>query len=197
MDARGLTTTSTRASGQGAIAQIVDQRDRTLTPCALGEQRCENIDLIVIGDGGNGFGSLDIGFLEDVPIERVTMDDDRVAQLISNQFGARLVRLDHANPDVGVLLFQLLGEKQADIAAAHDNHPARFLLLMAKGHHGSAHVAGIDDKINLVATQHLIISGRDHDLVLPDDAHHADMEVREELRELAQGRIDDRTILPT
>ena len=79
------------------------------------------------------------------------------------------VHLDDAGADLRVLGFQLLGEAQADIAAAQDDDAPRLRLLVAEGGHGAGQVAGVGDEIDLVAGQHLVVAAGDDRLVVADD----------------------------
>ncbi len=85
------------------------------------------------------FADADIGFVEDIGIERVTMQDDGARQALGHEFGAVLVELDELGDDAGLFGLDILRQEQADIAAAQDDDAAMRGLLMAEAAiaHGS------------------------------------------------------------
>ena len=89
---------------------------------------------------------------------------------------------------------ELLGEKQADIAAAGDHDPLGHLLLVAERPYRPRSVAGLDHRVDLVAGDQMVVAGRHEQMAVPDDADAGQMEVREQEGQLAQRRVEDRAV---
>ena len=158
----------------------------------LRQHRHQHVDLVVVGDRHDGFGVGDVGFFEQVGVEGVAVEDDRVFQAVGDEFGARLVVLDEFEVCVRPRRLDLPRQHETDIAAADQQQAARRLLLVAEQGHGARHLAGFGDEIDFVSRQQLLHARRIQRAVAAQDRDDGDVEVGEQFAELAQRRIDHR-----
>ena len=72
---------------------------------------------------------------------------------------------------------------------------ARLRFLEPECRHGTGQLRPFDDEIDLVARQHLFVGVGHDDPVLPRDPDDGDQQVRKDLGQLAQRRLDQRAVL--
>ena len=123
------------------------------------------------------------------------MQDHRLFELGSHRLGPRRRRFDHLGIDPGIFGLDLLGQEQADIAAAEDQQPARLRFLVAEGGHRPRQLLGIDHEIGFVAGQHLVVGRRNDGPPLAGQTDDHRVEVGEDLGQLAQRCVDQRAAL--
>jgi len=155
---------------QGFIGSLVDQGDGARTASVLGENRREDIGLIVIGYGDHRIGGPDAGLVEQHPVEGVALqDNDIVTQLARNQIGAFCIPLDNFEIETPGRSKQFLGEMQTHVAAPDNDDPAPLLLVMAEGRHHRAHPVRARQNIYVVPDRDPVIRFGDEAMALTQD----------------------------
>src|SRR3546814_12763204 len=80
---------------QRPIGGLVDQSDRAAAAVALGEQRGQDVHLVVVGHRDDCVRRGGVGLLQDLGVERVAVDHDRARQRLGHLTGAPPDRTDH------------------------------------------------------------------------------------------------------
>ena len=115
------------------IGGLVHQGDGPGAALALGQNRGEDVRLVIVGDGDDRLGTLDIGLDQHLLVEGIALDHHGgVAELAGDELGPLPRMLDHLERDVRGITGDPAGQVQADIAAAHDHDAAGDLLLVAE-----------------------------------------------------------------
>ncbi len=125
------------------------------------------------------------------------MDHYGLLQVLRHRFSALLVDLDQLQVHVRVLFLHRAREIEADVAAAHHDHPAGRLSLVPKGGHGAQQVAAVRDEVDIVTGFQFVFRGGHEAFSVPLDTNDHDVQVREQVCQLAQGRVEDRCLLVT
>ena len=181
-----------KGSHQGRIVRAVDQGHGALAAGALGEERCQNIDFVVIRHGDHRLGHGDVHFRQNIAVKCIAMNDGRPVQGLREILRALGVHFDDLEVQFGMGLFQGSCQKQADIAAADNHHAARFLFLMPERRHGTFDMFAVGNEIYLVTDQHLIVATRHDQIIAAHDSEDDDIEIGKYLGQLAERRIHDR-----
>ena len=110
-------------------------------------------------------------------VERAALEDNAPRQEVCDLFGPFLVDLDELMVDARVVLLDLQGDKQSNVAAAHGDDAARLFFLVAERRQRALHVVGIGGEVDVVAGKHVFVAaGNDH-MVAANDADDEYVEV--------------------
>ena len=157
------------------VNALVDQGDRARTALALGQDRGEDVGFVVVGHRHDGLAGAEIGLGEDLPVERVAMQDHGVvAEFARDVLGAHLRILDDLQRQRRRALGELLCQVQPDIAAADDHHAVGDLLLVTEIAHHAGGLARAGDDIDRIPELHAIGRRRHESLTAAhqrDDDH--------------------------
>ena len=115
---------------------------------ALGEHGRQNIRLLGIRERGEDIRAVDVFFEQQFLIGRIAVQHGRAFQLLRNAARAFAVALDELDL---ILAFQLVGQPQADVAAAGDHDAPRGRLLAAQFLHDDADIFARGQKKYLIA----------------------------------------------
>ena len=141
---------------QGRQRRVVDQRDGHLATRLLGADRGEDVGLVVVGDGQNGIGAVDVGLDQQFHVHAVAVQHDGAFQHVGGAFGLGAVAFDHLRAHPACARLKRAGHGKADVAAADDDDPFLFLRRLAEDLQRAAHVLGMGEDIDLVAREKLV-----------------------------------------
>src|SRR5690606_34681863 len=181
-----------KGAGEIAVGRAVRENEVRLAAEPLGDNRGEDVDLIVVGERDDQLGPIYVSLVEQLLVERAAIEDDGPGQFISDVDGALAVVLDQLDAHAAAALFQRAGDVEADIAAAGNDNAACFLLLMAEQPKRAAYLVLGRDHIGQVTRYQLIGGTRNEELVVAVDANHDGRQVGEEFGQLRERRVDDR-----
>ena len=136
---------------QRVVGGPVDQGHRPLAAVTLGQQRGQDVDLVVVGDRDHGLGHLDIGLGQDIRIQGVAVEDHGVPKLLGRDPGLGFVDLDQLGVDAAVFAFDLAGHEHANVAAADNDDAPCLRLLVPEGAEGAPQMAVVDHEVDVVA----------------------------------------------
>src|SRR3546814_8568550 len=98
-----------------------DLGDGPAAAVALGQQRGQDVHLVVVGDRDHRVRGGGVGLLQDLGVERVAVDHHGALQRLRHHLRPPLVDLDELEVHVRVVLFHRMGQVEADVAAADDD----------------------------------------------------------------------------
>jgi hypothetical protein len=99
----------------------------------------QDVDLVVVGERHHQVGVVDVGFHQQLLVERAAVQHNGAAQRVGD--GDRAVAAGFDDLDLGAgsgFCSMRAGDKQTDIAAAGDDDAGRLLLLVAEQAHACA-----------------------------------------------------------
>ena len=176
------------------VGLLVQKGDHPAGAVTLGEDRREDVGFVVIGQRNDGIGRCDSSLLQDIGCQHVTDQDDGVGEHACDLGRPLRLQLNDLDGDGRQVTLDLLRQQQRDRAATADQEPARGILLVPERCHGAADDLGFHDEIDVIATRQLIIAGKVERLVAAHDADDLRVQVREQLRQLLDRRVEERAL---
>ena len=177
---------------QCAVSGLVDKRNGARRPGPLGKQRGENVCLVVIGQRDRQVRILEISFFHKLFGKRIALQHGGSPQCIGQFRGLRAVAFDQPQAHMREFRFYQARQPVADIATPDDDRAVGLFFLVAERRHRPRHMGVVHDEIDFVADQHLVARLGNEVPLRAHDADDIDVQIREQRRQLAQRRVDDR-----
>ena len=137
----------------------------------------------------------DIGLAQQRIVERAAVEDDAALEIVGDLQGARGVRLDHLHRRTAHPLFEGARNVDADIAAARDDDAAGRRLVASENRQGAVELVLFRRDIDEISGGDAVEAAGGKNPLAALDADDARAQIREQLGELAQRRIDDGAIV--
>mmetsp|Transcript_7248 Transcript_7248/g.12127 ORF Transcript_7248/g.12127 Transcript_7248/m.12127 type:complete len:310 (+) Transcript_7248:1181-2110(+) len=173
---------------------IVDQGDGIGAAFGFGAHSGQHVGFVIIRHRQHGVGPRHSRLGQKPHIQPITVQDNRPLQRFGGQFRATAIALDHLGAHPRGALFQCAGHGQTDIAAADQHNPLLLSHGLAKDFHCAGDVIDMRKDISLIPGKQLVPRLGREQRAFPPHADHNNAQRGKQVGQLAQRRVQHRTV---